>query len=132
MMLQAPALDVREHALEVIAARGESAGAFPLQRAGGAYAPTGRQVSAEPSPPPAARWFALDGDRARFPRGSPKGFFNKLFNLRPLIPPYTSRCGLSVIPAPEAAAVLHQGRVLTHEAAREAIGRMAAKAGRAP
>ncbi|MFO0606065.1 MAG: hypothetical protein U0324_23025 [Polyangiales bacterium] len=136
MMLQAPALDVREHALEVIAARGER-GAFPtLQR----YAEGRADQGAAPAELAAAgRAMArLDGDRAfeLFREWAlPKGFFNKLFNLRPLIlRGHVAVWGLSVIPAPEAAAVLQQvytkGEVELRDAAREAMA--AAKAGRAP
>jgi len=136
MMLQAPAKDVREHALEVIAARGER-GAFPtLLR----YAEARADNGAAPDELAAAgralarldpeRAFELFKDWAQ-----PKGFFNKLFNSRPLVlRGHVAAWGLSVIGSPEATAILQQvytkGEAELRDAARDAIA--AAKAGRAP
>jgi hypothetical protein len=136
MMLQAPARDVREHALDVIVARGER-GAFPtLQR----FAENRADGGAPPDELAAAgRAMArLDPERAFeiFKEwAQPKGFFNKLFNLRPLIlRGHVGVWGLSVLATPEATAILQQvytkGEVELRDAARDAIA--AAKAGRAP
>jgi hypothetical protein len=136
MMLQAPARDVREHALDVIVARGER-GAFPtLQRFAEARADGG----APPDELAAAgrAMGRLDPERAfeLFKEwAQPKGFFNKLFNLRPLIlRGHVGVWGLSVLATPEATAILQQvytkGEVELRDAARDAIA--AAKAGRAP
>jgi hypothetical protein len=84
MMLQAPAKDVREHALEVIAARGER-GAFPT----GAPRPTS-------SPPPGAPWAASTPSAPSNSSGTgrcPKGSSTSSSTSARSSSGATSRCG---------------------------------------
>lgn len=134
MMLGAADRDVRDHALDTIAARGEK-GAFPtLQRHAEARADAGAPA-AEMGPigramarVDAARAFEIFKDWAL-----PKGFFNKLFNLRPLIlRGHVAVRGLAALGTPEATAVLQQvytrGELELREAAREVTAELKAKA----
>lgn len=133
MMLGAADQDVREHALDTIAARGEK-GAFPtLQRHAEARAEAGAAAS-EMAPigramarVDAARAFDLFKEWAQ-----PKGFFNKLFNLRPLIlRGHVAVRGLAALGTPEAMSILQQvytrGEVELREAARETMAEVKAK-----
>lgn len=135
MMLQAPARDVREHALEVIAARGERGAFSTLQR----FA-EGRADQGAPPEELAAAGRALA--RLDPPRALelfrdwliPKGFFNKIFNHRPVIlRGHIAAWGLAAMADPAAAALLEQtqlrGMLELRGVAREAL---AARAGRAP
>jgi len=136
MMLQASALDVREHALEVIAARGER-GAFPtLLRFTESRADHG--ASPEELAAAGRAMARLDPERSLelFREWVfPKGFFNKLFQLRSLVlRGHAAVWGLSVLSTPEASAILQRvytrGSAELREVAREALA--ATKGGRAP
>lgn len=134
MMLNATSLDVREHALETIAARGEK-GAFPtLQRHAEARADAG--ASSNEMAAVGRAMARVDGARAFevFKEWvEPKGFFKKLFNAKPLVARgHAALWGLSLLGTAEAAAIVQQvytkGEAELREAARETIAASKAKA----
>ncbi len=134
MLLSASDRDVREHALDTIAARGEKGAFATLQRHAEARAEAGA---------PAVDMGAIGRAMARVDPeralelfrewAQPKGFFNKLFNLRPLIlRGHLAVRGLAVLATPEAMTILQhvytRGEVELREAARETMAEVKAKA----
>jgi len=127
MMLNASAADVRTHALDIIVARGERGAFGTVHR----FAET--RADAGDTPPELAaigRALArLDPDRAHalfLEWARPKGFFNKLFHLRPLVHRgHIAVAGLGALGHPEALAVVREvlarGDVELREAARAAL-----------
>ncbi len=136
MMLHASALEVRVHALEVIVARQERGAFGTLQR----YAEGRADEGAPPEELGAiGRGLArLDPDRASalfVEWARPKGFFNKLFHLRPLVHRgQIAVVGLGTLGTPEALDLVREvytrGEVELREVAREVLA--AVDAGRTP
>lgn len=127
LLLHAPSLDVRTHTLDVMARRGERGAFGMLQR----FAETRADGGAPPDELAAAgRALArLDPSRALplfVEWAQPKGFFNKLLHLRPLVlRGRIAVAGLGALGTAEAQATLQEvvsrGEVELREVAREAL-----------
>lgn len=127
LLLHAPSLDVRTHTLDVMARRGERGAFGMLQR----FAETRADGGAQPDELAAAgRALArLDPSRALplfVEWAQPKGFFNKLLHLRPLVlRGRIAVAGLGALGSAEAQATLQEvvsrGEVELREVAREAL-----------